>query len=95
MIIHKVDIKNLEEKKDELEITIESNQKEFRNLINSINRQCGEIEEINSELGMMKANVKEMKQTAKELVEFDKADKEKLSSVLDRLNEIIAKSQNI
>lgn len=93
MIVRKVDIKNLEEQRDELETTIESDQKEFRNLIDLINRKNWEIEEIESELGVIKNNVEEMKKTASEFVEFNKLGKEKLNSVINRLNVINRKEQ--
>lgn len=86
MIVRKVDIRNLEEQRSEIETTIESDQKTLKNLIDSINRKNGEIEETESDLSALKINIDEMKKTARELVEFTKVDKEKLNSVIHGLN---------
>ena len=86
MVTRKVDLNNLEQRKAEMGEVIQTNKEEFESYRDKINADMCEIEELESELSTMKNNVENMKQSVKELIEFDKEDKKKLFEINEKLN---------
>ncbi len=86
--MRKVDIKNLQREKEEMEKTIQSNKDEFESCRDKINADMCEIEECESELSTMRNNVENMKQSVKELIAFNKEGEKKLFEINKKLNNI-------